>query len=291
MLKGLIMAGGTGSRLYPMTQFVSKQLLPVYDKPMIYYPLTTLMQVGIREIGIITTAHDKPHFQTLLGDGQQWGIEITYITQPSADGIAQAFILAESFIDQNPVCLILGDNIFYGESFVNAVQQRVQYHDRHLGGSVFCYYVSEPERYGVVTLDAMNRPVQIVEKPAAPESHYAVTGIYVYDYKVSDLAKNLTPSQRGELEITDINNLYLANNSLHATLLGRGTAWLDTGTPASLLDAAQFVETLEKRQGLKVACPEEIAWEKRYIDAGQLEVLIKQIKSGEYREYLSRLLG
>jgi len=287
MTKGIILAGGTGSRLHPLTISVSKQLMPVYDKPMIYYPLATLMQAGIREILIITTPQDSRAYQQLLGDGSAWGIAIEYAVQPSPDGLAQAFLIGAEFIGDSRVCLILGDNIFYGnrleETLTNAVQAQN-------GASVFAYYVSDPERYGVVVLDADRKAVDLEEKPAQPKSHYAVTGLYMYDNEVVDIARSIKPSARGELEITDVNNSYMAQGKLHVELFDRGTAWLDTGTIQSLLDAANFIRVLEERQGLKIACPEEIAWRQGFIDAGQLRTLAEKLQKSGYGDYLLQLL-
>lgn len=287
MTKGIILAGGSGSRLHPMTQAVSKQMLPVYDKPMIYYPLSTLMQAGIREILVITTPTDAPVYRALLGDGRKWGLEIAYAVQPSPDGLAQAFIIGEDFIGDSRVCLILGDNIFYGnrieETLKNAVEQPK-------GASIFAYYVNDPERYGVVVLDANNHAVDLEEKPKQPKSHYAVTGLYMYDNDVIDIAKSIKPSARGELEITDVNKVYLARKTLKVELFDRGTAWLDTGTIQSLLDAANFIRVLEERQGLKIGCPEEIAYRQRFIDKAQLQELAQQLIKSGYGQYLLQLL-
>lgn len=286
-MKGIILAGGLGTRLYPSTRFISKQLLPVYDKPMIYYPLCTLMQAGIREILIITTPHEQALFQQLLSNGSQWGLHIQYATQAKPEGIAQAFIIAESFIGQDHVCLVLGDNILYGDGLI----QKLQTARKQLqGATIFGYYVSDPERYGVITFDHQDNPVDIIEKPSTPTSHYAVIGLYFYDNQVINIAKSLKPSARGELEITDVNRYYLQNQQLHVEKLGRGTAWLDTGTHESLLDAANFISVLEQRQGLKIGSPEEIAWRLGFINAAQLEEqAMTQIKSG-YGEYLLDLI-
>ena len=287
MTKGIILAGGSGSRLHPMTQAVSKQMLPVYDKPMIYYPLSTLMQAGIREILIITTPTDAAVYQALLGDGRKWGLELAYAVQPSPDGLAQAFIIGEKFIGDSRVCLILGDNIFYGnrieETLKNAVEQPQ-------GASIFAYYVNDPERYGVVVLDENHHAIDLEEKPENPKSHYAVTGLYMYDNDVIDIAKSIKPSARGELEITDVNKVYLARKTLKVELFDRGTAWLDTGTIQSLLDAANFIRVLEERQGLKIGCPEEIAYRQRFIDKAQLKVLADQLIRSGYGQYLLELL-
>lgn len=287
MTKGIILAGGTGSRLHPMTLSVSKQLLPVYDKPMIYYPLATLMQAGIREILIITTPQDAHMYQSLLGDGKKWGLEISYKQQPKPEGLAQAFLIGEEFIGDSRVCLILGDNIFYGtgieDTLKNAVKQKQ-------GASIFAYYVNDPERYGVVVLDENQHAVDLEEKPAQPKSHYAVTGLYMYDNDVIDVAKSIKPSPRGELEITDVNKVYMQRKTLKVELFDRGTAWLDTGTIQSLLDAANFIRVLEERQGLKIACPEEIALEQGFIDAAQLTKLAEQLKNSGYGQYLLQLL-
>ncbi len=285
--KGIILAGGTGSRLHPMTISVSKQLMPVYDKPMIYYPLATLMQAGIREILIITTPEDSAAYQNLLGDGAGWGLSIQYAVQPKPEGLAQAFIIGEEFVGDSRVCLILGDNIFYGNDIEDTLKAAVEQKE---GASVFAYYVTDPERYGVVTLDSNNNAVDLEEKPAKPKSHYAVTGLYMYDNEVVDIAKNIKPSARGELEITDVNKVYLARKTLKVALFDRGTAWLDTGTIQSLLDAANFIRVLEERQGLKIGCPEEIAYRQGFIDAEQLKALAHKLDKSGYGEYLLELL-
>jgi glucose-1-phosphate thymidylyltransferase len=287
MTKGIILAGGSGSRLHPMTLAVSKQLLPVYDKPMIYYPLATLMQAGIREVLIITTPHEAPAFENLLGDGKRWGIEITYAQQPKPDGLAQAFLIGEEFIGDSRVCLVLGDNIFYGnrieETLKNAVNQKQ-------GASIFAYYVTDPERYGVVSLDENQNAIDLEEKPKNPKSHYAVTGLYIYDNDVIEIAKSIKPSPRGELEITDVNKVYLERKTLKVELFDRGTAWLDTGTIQSLLDAANFIRVLEERQGLKIASPEEIAYHQGFIDEAQLRELAEPLKKSGYGRYLLQLI-
>lgn len=286
-MKGIILAGGLGTRLYPATRSISKQLLPVYDKPMIYYPLCTLMHAGIREILIITTPHEQPLFQELLGDGSQWGITLSFASQPKPEGIAQAFIIGENFIGKDAVCLILGDNILYGEGLSEKLRQAAK---QASGATIFGYYVSDPERYGVITFDQHSQPIDIIEKPSTPASHYAVIGLYFYDNQVINIAKQLNPSARGELEITDINLHYLKHQQLRVEKLGRGTAWLDTGTHKSLLDAANFIQVLEQRQGLKIGSPEEISWRTGLISTEQLETLAtSQIKSG-YGEYLLDLI-
>ncbi len=287
MTKGIILAGGSGSRLHPMTLAASKQLMPVYDKPMIYYPLATLMQAGIRDILIITTPEDAPMFEKLLGDGSLWGIRLSYAQQPKPEGLAQAFLIGEDFIGDSRVCLILGDNIFYGHQIEETLRSAVE---QESGASVFAYYVTDPERYGVVQLDADNNAIDLEEKPAKPKSHYAVTGLYMYDNDVIDIAKNIKPSARGELEITDVNKVYLERKSLKVELFERGTAWLDTGTVQSLLDAAVFIRVLEERQGLKIGCPEEIAYRQGFIDRAQLAALAKTLEKSGYGAYLQQLL-
>lgn len=286
--RGIILAGGSGTRLYPVTQAVSKQLLPVYDKPMVYYPLSTLMLAGIREVLVISTPQDTPRFAELLGDGSQWGMRITYTVQPSPDGLAQAFVLGKAFIGDRPSALVLGDNIFYGHDLVAAVREADQ---RASGATVFAYHVHDPERYGVVEFDAARRAVSIEEKPSAPKSHYAVTGLYFYDEQVCEIAASIRPSARGELEITDLNRRYLAQGQLQVETLGRGFAWLDTGTHDSLHEASAFIATLQKRQGLMIACPEEIAYVNGWIDAAQVERLAAPLAKTGYGRYLHRLLS
>lgn len=287
MRKGIILAGGSGTRLYPVTHVVSKQLLPIYDKPMVYYPLSTLMLAGIRDILLISTPQDTPRFHQLLGDGRQWGINISYKVQPSPDGLAQAFTLGAEFIGKDPVTLILGDNIFFGHDFA---PQLVAAAKQRSGATVFAYPVQDPERYGVVEFDARGRAISLKEKPKKPKSRYAVTGLYFYDNAVVKLARSLKPSARGELEITDLNMLYLRQKKLDVCVLGRGMAWLDTGTHDSLLAASQFIETVEKRQGLKVACPEEIAYRKGFINASDLKKLAAPLQKTAYGRYLLQLL-
>ncbi len=287
-MKGIILAGGTGTRLYPVTLAVSKQLLPIYDKPMIYYPLSTLMLAGIRDILIISTPQDTPRFDALLGDGARWGLRLQYAVQPSPDGLAQAFLIGKEFLAGDGCCLVLGDNLFYGHDFALALRSAAA---QPAGATVFAYAVNDPERYGVVEFDGNRKAISLEEKPLKPKSRYAVTGIYFYDQQIVSVAESIRPSPRGELEITDVNLWYLRQGQLRTELLGRGMAWLDTGTHDSLLDASNFIQTIEQRQGLKVACPEEIAYRLGYIDAAQLEALALKLGKSTYANYLRRLVG
>ena len=286
-MKGIILAGGSGTRLYPLTLAVSKQLMPVYDKPLVYYPLSTLMLAGIREILVVSTPRDLPLFERLLGDGAAWGVTFSYVAQPEPNGIAEAFLLGEDFIGEDGVALVLGDNIFYGQGLSGRLQQAAQQNE---GATVFGYQVRDPERYGVVSFDEAGKPIEIVEKPEHPTSNYAVTGLYFYDNTVVDITRNLEPSARGELEITDVNRVYLERGDLRVERLGRGTAWLDTGTHRALLEAAHFIEVVESRQGLKIACPEEIAYRMGYISAEELERLAQPLANSTYGQYLLGLI-
>lgn len=288
-MKGIILAGGSGSRLFPMTLAVSKQLMPVYDKPMIYFPLTTLMLAGIRDVLVITTPHDAPAFRHLLGDGSQWGIAIDYAVQPEPKGLAQAFTIGADFVRGGPSCLVLGDNIYFGHGLPDILAKARRQQEQAGGASIFAYQVADPERYGVVAFDADQRALSIEEKPARPASNWAVTGLYFYDEQVVDIAQAIQPSARGELEITDVNRAYLERGTLSVEIMGRGYAWLDTGTPDSLLDAASFVATLEKRQGMKIACPEEIAWRMRFIDDAGLLAAAERYGKSDYAAYVRRV--
>lgn len=285
--KGILLAGGSGTRLHPLTQTISKQLLPVFDKPMVYYPLCVLMLAGIREILLITTPHDQPLFKNLLGDGRQWGVEIDYAVQPEPNGLAEAFIIGRSFVGDHPSCLVLGDNIYYGHGFQQSLQRADQLDH---GATVFGYWVNDPERYGVVEFDSQGKAIGVEEKPDQPKSNYAITGLYFYDHQVTDMAAGLKPSARGELEVTDLNRLYLDQDQLQVERLGRGIAWLDTGTHSSLMQASNFIQTIEERQGLKVCCPEEIAYSAGWITADQLQRIADQLNKNEYGQYLYRIL-
>jgi glucose-1-phosphate thymidylyltransferase len=286
--RGIILAGGSGTRLYPVTQAVSKQLMPVYDKPMVYYPLSTLMLSGIKDVLIISTPQDTPRFTDLLKDGSQWGMNITYAVQPSPDGLAQAFIIGKNFVGNGPSALVLGDNIFYGHDLVKILNSA---NDKTSGASVFAYHVMDPERYGVVEFNESSQAISIEEKPNKPKSNYAVTGLYFYDDQVCDIAASIKPSARGELEITDLNRVYLGNKQLNVEMMGRGFAWLDTGTHDSLIEAASFIATLQKRQGMMVACPEEIAYSQKWIDKGDIQKLAEPLKKNDYGQYLLRLIA
>lgn len=287
-MKGIILAGGTGARLFPMTVGISKQMMPVYDKPMIYYPLSTLMMAGIREILIISTPHDLPLFRKLLGDGSDWGLSLSYAEQPSPDGLAQAYMIGAEFVASQPSCLILGDNIYYGSNLIETLDGASKMTS---GAAVFAYQVSDPERYGVVEFDNSFRAITVEEKPQRPKSNWAITGLYFYDEQVVDIVANLKPSVRGEFEITDVNRIYLERGQLRVLPIGRGYAWLDTGTPDSLLDAAEFVRVLEKRQGMKICCPEEVAWRQGFIDVTQLEKCARRLEKSDYGKYLYRVLA